>query len=97
MNLFKNDDVKFELNRFLSNKISDFDKYNWKFKISIDSIVFIDFIIRKRITQTLTTLHVKKFKLKKSNNFEAIETKKIMIKNIMIKNYNTKNIKQNSI
>ena len=52
------------------------------FEISINSIVFIEFVTRKRITQTLTTLNVKKFKLKKSNNFETIKTKK---------NYNKKN------
>ena len=56
------------------------------FKVSINLIVFIDFVTRKRITQTLTTLNVKKFKLKKSNNFETIKTKKkIIIKKIMKK------------
>ena len=86
MNLFKNDDVKFDLNRFLTNKVNDFDEYKFKFKISIDSVVFIDFVTRKRITQTLTTLNVKKFKMKKSNSFEATETKKkIIIKKIMKK------------
>ena len=75
MNLFENDDVKFDLNRFSTNKVSDFDEYKIKFEISIDLIVFIDFVTRKRITQTLTTLNVKKFKLNKSNNFETIKKK----------------------
>ena len=86
INLFKNDDVKFDLNRFSTNKINDFDEYKFKFEISIDLIVFIDFVTRKRITQILTTLNVKKFKLNESNNFETIETKKkIIIKKIMKK------------
>ena len=28
VNLFENDDVKFELNRFSTNKVNDFDEYN---------------------------------------------------------------------
>ena len=87
VNLFKNDDVKFDLNRFSINKINDFDEYKKVFKILIDSIVFIDFATRKRITQTLTTLNVKKFKMKKSNNFETIKTKK---RNYYKKNYKKK-------
>ena len=57
------------------------------FEILIDSIVFIDFVTRKRITQILTTLNVKKSKLKKSNNFKTIKTKKkeTIIKKIMKK------------